>query len=1054
MIVGGLLKTGLALADQLRRKSITSFCKLESPDDSTTWVAKDGSLVSVIKVDGCYSLIGASETDAIVRRFTLALTPYLSENGFALQVWFGQDPMSSSGMIKRYVGRTRAAAQALGLDFDDLFEERERILPGRMAQEDLYFALWTRGSILSKADRRRADRRQKAASKASPRHAESQWPFDAIPELRVRHQGFVQAVMSELRQLDEGTGVKFRARLMTVRSALAASRASVYPDRASESWIPSLPPFAWSDEEKKQLEQRRKRVQREGGDPTKVSGQPWPRHVENGPADVGLLLWPSISRQLFDGQPKRVEGTEFYEIGRFIWGAVDVDIGPEEEQSFARLLEKVSENTGEGGRLPWRVSFLLEGGGFQALGLRKPIAAILAFASDDNKRFKEAVKELQARRLRGAEAIVRWRATFSTWAPLGEVDLLHSRVATLKRGIEGWGNMQARDMAGDGLAAIMGSSMGLDCASTATPGAPPLSAALKLLPWNRIASPWLHGPILLRTEDGKPWPYNPAASPQKPLSVAAIVAPPGSGKSVWNNTANLGFLLAPQSGGSGRLSKLSYLSIIDIGFSSAGLVSLVQSALPPGRRHEAMFARLRNHRSSAINIFDLQVGCRYPLAHEAAFMKNSLMLLCTVPGEKAYDGMADLVEKGIRAVYRMLDPDEPSSTPHIFSAGTDPLVDEAIAVNRIALPAKAYWRDVVDELCRAGKYREAGLAQRYAVPTLADMVTAVTGDASLRTVGSIKVTATDERLVDAFTRMIGGAISQYPMLANTTAFDIGGARVIALDLEGVVPKPIGAEGARNAQLMYLVARQVVAGHFFLHPDDLVNVPALVKDYHDVRIRELREAAKRLCYDEFHNTQFSVELRQKGIQNFLVEMAIADTRIVRKVNVQLSFISQLESDFPADLLDQCTEQWFLGRGQTEESVEHTVKRVGFNASAARVLGNRLTGPGRHGAPMLVHMGTSDGKLQQFLFNTLGPIELWAFSTTPVDYNIRDRLYAKVGPKKARALLATTFPGGSAEEEVERRKRLRNEGGAASADAQQTVIEEIVDEIAEYGLRSAA
>lgn len=52
-------------------------------------------------------------------------------------------------------------------------------------------------------------------------------------------------------------------------------------------------------------------------------------------------------------------------------------------------------------------------------------------------------------------------------------------------------------------------------------------------------------------------------------------APMGYGKSVFMNYSNLSLILSPD------LSELPFISIIDVGPSSRGLISLIRNALPP-----------------------------------------------------------------------------------------------------------------------------------------------------------------------------------------------------------------------------------------------------------------------------------------------------------------------------------------------------------------------------------------------------------------------------------------------------------------------------------------
>src|SRR5690606_24672986 len=83
--------------------------------------------------------------------------------------------------------------------------------------------------------------------------------------------------------------------------------------------------------------------------------------------------------------------------------------------------------------------------------------------------------------------------------------------------------------------------------------------------------------------------------------------------------------------------------------------------------------------------------------------------------------------------------------------------------------------------------------------------------------------------------------------------------------------------------------------------------------------------------------------------------------------------------------------------------------------------------------------------QHLINTLGPIELWAFSTSAEDVAIRSRLYARVGAAQARRLLGVNFPGGSARSEIRRRIASLSEKGEVEAASLGAVIETIVEEL---------
>ena len=68
-------------------------------------------------------------------------------------------------------------------------------------------------------------------------------------------------------------------------------------------------------------------------------------------------------------------------------------------------------------------------------------------------------------------------------------------------------------------------------ASIAPMSLAPFSNVLYMLPLFRPASAWKYGALLLRSPDGKLWPYQPGSSLQTTW-IDIFYARPGSGKSV------------------------------------------------------------------------------------------------------------------------------------------------------------------------------------------------------------------------------------------------------------------------------------------------------------------------------------------------------------------------------------------------------------------------------------------------------------------------------------------------------------------------------------------
>ena len=567
----------------------------------------------------------------------------------------------------------------------------------------------------------------------------------------------------------------------------------------------------------------------------------------------------------------------------------------------------------------------------------------------------------------------------------------------------------------------MGSVPLLSLGSTANPSLPLLGDAMEMLPWMRVASPFAGGSIVFRKPDGGIWPFDPTGGGVREHVCDVIVAPPGSGKTVLGNTILLGLILSAASMGNYGV-KLPLLAKLDIGPASKGFVEMIRNALGPDREHEAAFVEMQDGPGFAINIFDLQVGLDAPLPLERTFICNFISLLVSRLDGKSHEGMDHLIEDVVQEVYRNAHAEISGCKPKIYEVGQCPVIDEAIERLGIVLPHHhaprhdtedrdpTWWRDVVDALIALDEHRLAGIAQRHAVPLMQDLLDAVHTDQIENRYSKIK-SESGESVIETFERYIMNAINVFPMLSRPTELDLGDARVIVLDLARVAPKGSPAANRQTA-LMYMLGRHLIARNFFLH-EEYADLPVMkdnVRVYHRARFKEMRETLKRIDFEEWHRTHDAPQVNKQAIE---------DVREGRKHYVQMAFISQRAADFSADLVGQATAYWVLKCGDEKEA-QNVIDTFQLTDASAYVVRHRLPGPGRDGAPFFVMMKAAGQKYEQLLINMLGPIELWAFSSTPGDTALRTRLFARMDSPRALRCLASVFPGGSAEKEITRRK----------------------------------
>jgi intracellular multiplication protein IcmB len=968
------------------KQTTASYCDLETADSPQTLVAHDGSLVSLLKINGVKALVGTEEFERIHNGLLRTLQSTMSNAGHTIQVHFNYNKEGISSEIADIFTPATETARRLSLDLDDLFAERIKYLAQYCAHEDVFLVLWTRPNSLTTEQYRRAskDKMKMIREKKIPPFVHTQNLIAAIPDLREAHDSFVRSVYSELNAQGVVTSI------VEVHEAIYQMRRTVDLDFTDRNWRPSLP-----------------------GDKLTI------KQLKHFNGEISDVMWPSLARQLLPRDAQTLD-LRTAQIGNLIYSSVFIDLFPKDIQEFIDLFARIRQM-----KIPWRISFLIESGGLSSLRLRSALTSILSFSSAQNRLFNDSVSLLRYINLKTDNAVVKLRVAAATWAPEGDIRTLRSRTSQLAKAIENWGSCDVSEVSGDPFAGAVSSMLGISSSSVATASVAPLSDVLTMLPLFRPSSPWTRGAILFRSPDGKPWPYQPGSSEQTTW-IDLIYARPGSGKSVLSNAINLALCLGP------GIQRLPRIAVIDIGPSSSGLISLLKEALPNNQKHLAAYYRLRMTPDYAINPFDTQLGCRFPTPQERSFLVNFLTLLTTPVGsEKPYDGITDMAGMVIDELYKHL---ADGGNPHVYTSGVEALLDGILEEIGFVRDQHTTWWEVTDALFLAGFAHEAMLAQRHAMPVLADTASICRMPAIEDLYGRI-IAPTGENLINAFTRMVSSAVREYPIISQVTQFDLGDARVVSLDLDEVA-KSGGDAANRQTAVMYMLARYVLARHYYLNEDNLEDMPPSYRSYHETRIAEIREDPKRLVMDEFHRTSKTQSVR---------EQVIVDMREGRKWNVQIALISQSVEDFDAVMVEFATSIFIMDAGP-EQAIRKTTEIFGLSETAQHALRSRVHGPREGGATFLAQFATKEGMNTQLLTSTLGPVELWAFSTTAVDANIRNQLYTKLGPKEARQVLATLFPSGTAAKVIEDRlANLKERHRAIDEEARTTVVSDVVAEI---------
>jgi intracellular multiplication protein IcmB len=933
----------------------TSFCRLETSDDSVTLAADDSSLVSALKIEGALERMTPAAYDRVAALMTEKTGAILEKPGHSLKLVFQYDPQKGREQLAGCFKPARSAARASGLDLGGLLTGWEKTLGRKTGGEDLWLVIWTKPSLLAAAQRKKA-----VSSHLKSLGPELGWPGQkenfGLPELREAHRGSVLALSEALK------GAGLLNRLIPARELVRDIRAALFPALTPPDWSPvlagDLTPFILPD-----LYER----------PEKI------------------LCYPKLAGQIF---PRRADiiRRDFVLLGDRLHAPFFLAVPPREPKPFNELFRSLARR-----RHPWRLAVDISPGDLSQWSLQGVLARVLSFTSVHNRRISLALDYLRSLRDRGA-VLVALSFSLDTWVEitdfpgLGQAETaLRRQLAELERLFSGWGQSTVQEVTGDPLLGVAATLPAVMPNSPAPRALAPLEQTWGFLPL-RPASAWRSGPLVFMSSDGKALPFWPNSS-QQAAWIDLGVAPMGSGKSVLLNAFNLAFCLQP------GLKSLPMLSVIDVGPSSMGLITLLKSALPGSLKHLVAGYRLRPTPEYSINPFDTPLGLRAPLPAQLSFLINLLCLLATPLGGTAPpDGTAGIVRVAIEAAYR-----EAESPGRLFeSAAVPALYGRITGAGFPAEPGSTWW-EAVDFLFNQGQIHLAALAQRQAGPTLADIISQIRRHPGLRATYAFKVSGTGENILDYVWRALTESLGEYRLLAGPTRFSPGEARIISLDLDEVAPRGGGAAGDKRAAVMYMLARHTAASKFFLMPADVPLMPEAYRAYHHRNIKDLRRTPKRLCYDEIHRlTGLKAASRQ------LTGDLTTSARESRKWNLSIGLYSQAPEDFPPIFQELATSVFILGAG-TEKGLETLARTFGLNETVALGL-SRMAPPGPDGSNLAALFKTASGRTQDLLTLTLSPELRWAFSTTAEDAAVRDELYRQFGVDSTLCYLAGRWPGG--------------------------------------------
>ena len=683
---------------------------------------------------------------------------------------------------------------------------------------------------------------------------------------------------------------------------------------------------------------------------------------------------------------------------------VDVHLGPETLLPFDDLIAAMHASAKT---MPWRCTFKIDASPANAYRLKEHFIRLFGFTHPDWNQKIQTAFDFMKEWKEDNEVPVRLRMSFATWVSRNEELSLRQGSALLRRVVEQWGNTVTDRTSGDHLATVLSTIPGFSMASTATTALAPLEEVLELTPLNRTTSPWAKGEVLFCSDDGVCWPYQRGSSLQTNW-LEVIIGNSGSGKSVAMSAFNLNTILH---GLDQRRPHLPDIAIIDVGNSSQGLIRMLQEALPPDRKTEALHMELKMTAEHAINIFDTPLGFRQPLNRHRSFLVSFLSIIAGSADSVSQVGLSGIIGTLVDTAYAQY---SDRSSPKRYYSDADSKVDQTLRMTGFDQAGHTTWWEVVDWLQLQGHTALASRAQTHAMPVLSDLILACHAPQVLDLYANSGKTEgeTVPSVVGRIKQALSEASRDYPILAGPTKFDLGSARVVALDIAQVLTFDRHERGQKNAALMFMLASKVTTGAWGMNGDDVLasiasgGLPPEYEGHHLKRCQRSKSSVKLLCLDEYH--------RASGVPE-VNDHILLEAREGRKRNIRITLASQFAGDFHPQLLELASTILVFGT-QTTNAVNELGRYVPIPPELIQNMTDDSGKLADDGVSLVGIFKTKLGIFGQKLNLNLGPHELWEFSTTVEDVALRDKAYMQFGAAAGRRRLAAHFPRGSARDRI--------------------------------------
>jgi intracellular multiplication protein IcmB len=994
-----------------RYESPGSNCSLNLPiGNSGVITSKNGSLVSVINIRGCRKYIGLAEHENNVKELNAKMMPMFKSKAYDFGFFFetDNDPDVVKSKLDEIYSPTKSAIRALNLNYDSILEEEKQVLADCSHVEHCWLVCWTNtraSSHIAKED---------ALSSESLKqfHSSDHQDFSGLNHAASRgsaHDAMVDSLMSTFNYLD------YSVEKLTTNQIIKNIRKTIDPQKTNDKWEPIIV-----------------------GDRRSMKLY-IPDNVKNSiKHGIAGLMPPKIGNQVWPSEPViSKDNTEVLVVGSRAYKVIVLNIQPNGRVPFNKVLKEAARQ-----KIPLRFSGVLKSAGSAMITAKMLVASITTILPLPSRALlvRDEMVKLKKYLVQNRLLETSVQMTFVTWQPKNSIELLEYKSDKLIQIINSWEQASAYFLKDNIFEGYCGSLPSYINASVAPVAVAPLDDVLFCMPITRPVMPSDKGGMCFRSEDGKLMPWQPFDYNVMRHHIYLVVGEPGFGKSALINNLQVSLLASSNA--------IPYIGMADVGTSSLGAIQLAQSLLPEGKKHFAKYHRLKNRMEESYNFLEQDYGLRLPLKEHLDEINNHLQLMMSDDrSDYLHPDLPGLISTVLRLAYRLLSDDDSKSSPILFKRYLQndkhwPIVAKALhKLNFIPTQDHSWW-EIFDLLHDNNYFHEATLVMRFVSPTLPYLSQVATRSEVREEYPGNADSGT--KLVDFFARKIGELVEKYPIFSNYTQLDLGEARIIALDLEEVVPRSSDGDYALKKQgaIFFATGARILTSRFFWKEDRLNDIPNKYHSYHEPRIKSIRQTTNALQIDELQ--------RFSGISqadNLCYRIANEG----RKWEIGIILASQDTIEMPDRVIAFSTARIICGF--EEKSIQNVKKSFKLNETEVALVVNEIRPPSKNGGWILMQLDTDEVKYSHFLNIRMGSQKLWGLSTKNKDAIVRTAIYKEFGDHRGRVILKKLYPGGSIGDEYDYRVQSLSETHDVglmtleqineNTDVIQSIIDSIID-----------